>query len=266
MLRSSIVLTAVIAAASLLAGCGAGDVAGLSVAAPANAAMTAEIPAEGGKSFSSPFSDSAAQPLGGREVMKNPTIADVMAPSSSLPEMTLGRADAPVTIIKYASMTCPYCARFQKEVFPELKRQYIDTGKVRFIIREFPIGFQSGAATIALRCADPAKQFALYDKLMAQQASWVSMEVRSEPIFKVASQIGMTRARFDECRTDKAMIGELNKVKERGRSLGVIGTPNFFINGRLIKSVLTLADVKAIIDPIIAGGGASAEAPVAQKS
>ena len=261
MQRSWIVLTAMLAAvAGVVGGCGAVEVTGLTVAGDANAAMTSESAEAGGKSFSSPFSDGAAQPLGGREVMKDPTLADVMAPSSSLPEMVLGRADAPVTIIKYASMTCPYCARFQREVFPEIKRQYIDTGKVRFIIREFPIGFQSGAATIALRCAEPAKQFALYDKLMAQQASWVSMEVRSEPIFKIASQVGLTRARFDECRQDKAMIAELNKVKERGRTLGVIGTPNFFINGRLIKTVLTLSDIKAIIDPILAAG------PVAQRS
>ena len=267
MARSTLLLAATaVLTVSLLAACGASDVPGLGIAAPANAAMSTESRAEGAKSFSGPFTDGSVQPLGGREVLKNPTIADIMAPSSSLPEMTLGRADAPVTIIKYASMTCPYCARFQREVFPEIKRQYIDTGKVRFIIREFPIGFQSGAATIALRCADPGKQFALYDKLMAQQASWVSMEVRSEPIFKVAAQVGMTRERFEECRQDKAMIAELNKVKERGRTLGVIGTPNFFINGRLIKSVLTLADVKAIIDPLIAGGGATAEAPVAQKS
>jgi protein-disulfide isomerase len=106
--------------------------------------------------------------------------------------MALGRADAPVTIIKYASMTCPYCRRFQLEAFPVLKKDYIDTGKVRFIIREFPIGKQSGLATVALRCAAPDKYFALYDKLMAQQTSWVSQEVRPDPIFKVAAQVGMT--------------------------------------------------------------------------
>ena len=243
-------------AASSLGGCGGSEIAGLVGATPdSGAGLTSEISGTAGKSFSSPFAESSAQPVGGREVIKSPTVAEVMAPSSSLAEMSLGRADAPVTIIKYASMTCPYCAKFQLEVFPELKRQYIDAGKVRFIIREFPIGFQSGAATIALHCAAPDKQLALYDKLMAQQSSWVSMEVRTEPIFKVAGQVGMTRAQFDACRQNQGMIAELNKVKERGRKLGVIGTPNFFINGRLIKSVLTFSDVKAFIDPIIAEAG-----------
>ena len=108
-----------------------------------------------------------------------------------LPEMALGRKDAPVTIVQYASMTCPYCRQFQIETFPVLKREYIDTGKVRYVLRaEFPIGKQSGLATIALRCAPPDKYFALYDKLMRQQATWVSQEVRPDPIFKVAAAGG----------------------------------------------------------------------------
>ena len=85
-----------------------------------------------------------------------------------LPEMALGRKDAPVTIVQYASMTCPYCRQFQLETFPVLKREYIDTGKVRYVLRaEFPIGKQSGLATIALGAPPPDKYFALYDKLMA---------------------------------------------------------------------------------------------------
>ena len=143
-----------------------------------------------------PFSDGPSTTIGRREVMQNPSMAEVMK-VGTLPEMSLGRADAPVTIIKYASMTCPYCRRFQLETFPVLKKEYIDTGKVRFIIREFPIGKQSGLATVALRCAPPDKYFALYDKLMAQQATWVSQEVRPDPIFKVAAQVGMSRAQFD---------------------------------------------------------------------
>ena len=156
-----------------------------------------------------------------------------------LPEMSLGRKDAPVTIVQYASMTCPYCRKFQVETFPVLKREYIDTGKVRYVLRaEFPIGKQSGLATVALRCAPPDKYFALYDKLMPQQATWVSQEVRPDPIFKVAAQVGMTRAQFDSCRENRGMIDALNGIKERGRTLGIIGTPNFFVQGKLVKSVI----------------------------
>jgi protein-disulfide isomerase len=200
-----------------------------------------------------PFADATTRPPGGREVIVNPTIAEIMQPASELPEIAIGREDAPVTIIKYESLTCPHCRQFQLETFPVLKREYIDTGKVRFILREFPIGMQSGAATIAMRCAPPAKHFVLYEKFMTQQSAWVSQEVRRDPIFKIASQVGMTREQFDSCFANQAMIAALNANKERGRTLGIIGTPNFFVQGKLIKSTLDMNKIRALIDPILAG-------------
>ena len=176
-----------------------------------------------------------------------------------LPEMALGRQDAPVTIVQYASMTCPHCRRFQLETFPVLKREYIDTGKVRYVLREFPIGKQSGLATVALRCAPPGKYFALYDKLMRQQATWVSQEVRPDPILKVAAQVGMTRAQFDSCRENRAMIAALNGIKERGRTLGIIGTPNFFVAGKLVKSELGMKELRELVDAALAGRVAASQ-------
>jgi protein-disulfide isomerase len=158
-------------------------------------------------------------------------------------------------------MTCPHCRQFQIETFPVLKREYIDTGKVRYVLRaEFPIGKQSGLATIALRCATPGKYFALYDKLMRQQTSWVSQEVRPDPIFKVAAQVGMTRAQFDSCRENRGMIDALNGIKERGRTLGIIGTPNFFVQGKLVKSVIGIKEIREMVDPILAGRVAASDA------
>ncbi len=210
-----------------------------------------------------PFSEAPPAAVGRREVIANPSLAEVLKPGE-LPEMALGRPDAPVTIIKYASMTCPYCRQFQRETFPVLKREYIDTGKVRFIIREFPIGHQSGLATIALRCAPADKYFVLYDKFMVQQPAWVSQEVRPDPIFKVAAQVGMTRAQFDSCRQNRRMINALNQVKERGRTLGVIGTPNFFVDGKLVKSVIGIKEVRDMVDPIVAGRVAASSAAKAR--
>ncbi|MGE0626458.1 MAG: DsbA family protein [Hyphomicrobiaceae bacterium] len=262
--RSQIVrlTTAALAAVFSLAGCSTTGLQPVTLDGAKASNPLASGPSSGSSTLDtgfSPFGDVAATSgiAGGREVMKNPKVADIMKPVSTLSEMSLGRPDAPVTMIKYASMTCPYCRRFDLEVFPEIKRRYIDTGKMRFIIREFPIGFQSGLATVALRCASPDKYFQLYHKLMAQQASWVSQEVRPEPIFKVAAQVGLTRSQFDACRKNQKLIDGLKAIKDRGRTLGVIGTPNFFINGRLIKTVLTLQDVKDIVDPILSGGGAA---------
>lgn len=190
---------------------------------------------------------------GGREVIANPTMADVMK-VGALPDMALGRAEAPVTIVQYASLTCPFCKKFHAEVFPQLKREYIDTGKVRYILREFPIGKTSGNATIAWRCAGPAKFFDLYGKYLAQQASWVSMEVRLDPIYAVAAQSGLTRAQFDACLKDEAMINGLKWVKDRGRTLGIIGTPNFFVGTKLVKKVPTMDELRALIDAQLVGG------------
>jgi protein-disulfide isomerase len=193
--------------------------------------------------------------LGKRVVIENPTIAQVMQPGA-LPERSIGRPDAPITVIKYASMTCPYCRQFQAKTFPILKKRYIDSGKIRLILREFPIGFQSGSATIALRCVPEDKYFAAYSALMKGQPKWISQQVRREPIWNIVRKFGLSRAAFDACYQDKALIANLNTVKDRGRTLGVIGTPNFFVNGKLYKRVLTMTD----FDRAVAGGLATATA------
>lgn len=216
-------------------------------------------PTTGASEKSQPFNPFATGETssGGREVIENPSKADVML-TGTLPEMSWGRDDAPVTVIKYASLTCPHCRKFHLDVFPELKRGYIDTGKVRFILREFPIGKTSGTATVALRCAPPDKYLDLYGKYLNQQASWVSQEVRLDPIFAVAKQVGMTRAQFDECMKNQAMIDGLKWVKERGRKLGIIGTPNFFVQGKLVKSTLGMKELRDLIEPHLGTSPAAA--------
>lgn len=243
-------------AAAVLSGCSAEHP---SLAQTADAAAPA---AQSGATLDTPrfnpFANTFERARSGREIIANPTIGDIMQ-ASDLPEMALGRPDAPVTIVEYASLSCPYSRRFHLETFPILKREYIDTGKVRFILREFPIGKQSGLATIALRCGRPDKYFALFDRFMTQQLSWVSQELRPDPILQVAAQVGVSRAQFDGCRQDQRLIARLTWIKERGRKLGVIGTPNFFIQGRLVKSVVGIKEIREIVDPmLVARTGASA--------
>jgi protein-disulfide isomerase len=217
-----------------------------------DAVKTAEETAQSGSGLVHPFSDPSDRDTGGRQVIEAPTLAQVLEPGP-LPEIVIGRADAPVTMVEFTSLTCPHCAKFHKEVYPEFKREYLDTGKVRLILREFPIGRTSGMATIIMRCAKPEKQVELIGKFFDQQSTWVSQEVRLDPIFAVAKQVGMTRAEFDACSQNQSIIEALKAIKERGRKLGIIGTPNFFIQEKRIKSTLTMADIRAEVDPLLAG-------------
>lgn len=242
---------AALAAALALAGCGAESSALLTGAATTRDQAGVETGTTPDKPAFNPFSDRTENDTPAREVMLNPSKAEVLKPGP-LPEFALGRANAPVTIIKYMSLTCQYCRRFQAEVFPILKREYIDTGKVRFILREFPIGKTSGNATIALRCAPMDKYLTLYEKFLTQQATWVSQEVRPDVIFKVASQVGLTRDQFDACLKDQKLIESLKQVKDRGRTLGIIGTPNFYFDEKLVKKVIGIKELREILDPMLA--------------
>ena len=176
-----------------------------------------------------------------------PPNAELMAPGP-LGERVLGKPNAPVTVIEYVSLTCPHCANFHKTVFPRVKKEYIDTGKVRFIVREFPIGRSAGNAAIANRCAPEDKYFYLLGQYLSRQREWVSQEVRLDAIYAVAKSSGMTRETFDKCLSNQNIIDGLNEVKQRGRQFGVIGTPSFFINGRKAQGEVTFEEIKGMIE------------------
>jgi protein-disulfide isomerase len=176
-----------------------------------------------------------------------PPQAELMAPGP-LGERVLGKPNAPVTVIEYVSLTCPHCANFHKHLFPRFKQEFIDTGKVRYIVREFPIGHTAGHAAIVNRCAPEDKYFFLLNQFLTRQSEWVSQDVRPDAIYAVAKASGMSRETFDKCLSNQVIIDGLTEVKQRGRQFNVIGTPTFFINGRKAQGEVTYDEIKAMIE------------------
>ena len=138
---------------------------------------------------------------------------------------------------------------YHANVFPKVKRQYVDTGKVRYIVREFPIGRTAGTAALATRCAPRSKHLALTEAYLARQSEWVSQEIRHDAIYGVAKSSGMSRAEFDKCITNQTIIDGLTEVKQRGRKYGVIGTPTLYINGQKLQGTVTFEEVRTLIEP-----------------
>ncbi|HZL31974.1 MAG TPA: DsbA family protein [Pseudolabrys sp.] len=184
---------------------------------------------------------------------------ELMAPEA-LPDMAIGDPKAKVTIIEYASMTCPHCAHFQETTFPDIKKKYIDTGKVRYIFREFPLDTLAAAAFMLARCSatsgattDPNKYFVLVDTLFRQQRTW-AVETPLPPLLALAKQAGFTEKTFNECLANQKLLDGIEKVRQRAvDKFKVNSTPSFFINGELVSGALTTEDMAKKIDAYLKG-------------
>ena len=172
-------------------------------------------------------------------------IADAMAQGAtdvakpvSLPDMALGPANAPITITEFASMTCPHCAAFNADVFPKIKAAYIDTGKIRYVFREFPLDIKAAAGSMLSRCIakeDAGKYFAVTDMLFKQQGDWV-MKNTTETLSRIGKQAGLSQQAIDDCLKDQALLDKIAAdQKFANEVLKVNSTPTFFINGEMIK-------------------------------
>jgi protein-disulfide isomerase len=161
-----------------------------------------------------------------------------------LPELVLGNADAPITVVEYASMTCGHCAAFHNKVFPALKEKYVDTGKVRFIMREFPLDSLAAAASMLARCAGEGKTFPLISVFFAKQDEWAFVRGDPKPeLLKIAKQAGFTQESFEKCLTDQKLLDEIAAVRSRASdTFGVSSTPTFFVNGKKLNGGGSLDD------------------------
>ena len=226
---------AAVPAVAMLAACSdsgeeakAADVKPAAPAAPATAATPAAVKAP--------------------EAQGTVDMAELLKPGA-LPDKQLGKDDAKVTIVEYASMTCPHCAHFAETTFPELKTKYIDTGKARYILREFPFDPSAEAGFMLARCAKD-NYFPMVDVLFRQQANWVGVSNTKDALLQISKLAGFTQESFEACLTDQKLLDDVRAVQKRGADeFKVDSTPTFFINGKTYKGAMSIEEMSAIIDP-----------------
>jgi protein-disulfide isomerase len=166
-------------------------------------------------------------------------------------EMAMGPDTAKVTVIEYASASCPHCASFYKETFPALKSEYIDTGKIRFVFREFPHNQPGLAAFMLARCAPKEKYFPMVDMFFQQQEQWLANP--KDGLFKIAQLAGFTQATFDACLKNEQVAKGIIAVRDdASNKFGVEGIPTFFVNGKKLDAGSTIEDFRKVIDPLLA--------------
>jgi protein-disulfide isomerase len=177
---------------------------------------------------------------------------DLMTPGP-LGDNALGMDNAPVTIVEYASMTCPHCANFHETTYQELKKRYIDTGKVRFIFREFPLDTVAATASMLARCADKDKFFPMVEVLFNQQNKWAVGPPASPlpPLLAIAKQAGFTEESFNACIKDQKVLDGIKWSYDRASQLGVQSTPSFFINGKLYPGGMSIEQLEKLMAPYL---------------
>jgi protein-disulfide isomerase len=148
-------------------------------------------------------------------------------------------------------MTCPHCAHFNDTTFPDLKKKYIDTGKVRYILREFPFDPRAEAGFMLARCAGD-NYFPMVDVLFKQQEQWAAGNNTKDALLQISRLAGFTQESFNACLTDQKLLDQVRAVQKRGADeFKVDSTPTFFINGKTYKGAMSIAEMSAIIDPLL---------------
>ncbi len=181
--------------------------------------------------------------------------ADKLLAPGPLPDLWLGASGAPVTMIEYASMTCTHCAAFHAETWPTLKAKYVDTGKVHFVLREFPLDPLATAAFMLARSAGDDKRNAVVDLLFDQQKNWAFVDKPVEALAATVKQAGITQAQFETCLKDQKLYDQVNQVRDTAaKAFTVDATPTFYINGTKHPGEISVDELDKLLGPLLPKG------------
>ena len=176
-------------------------------------------------------------------------MAELLKPPA-LGDMALGADEgAKVTVVEYASATCPHCAAFHKDVWPQFKKEYVDTKKVRFIFREFPTNDAALAAFMLARAAPKESYFPMIDVFFDTLETWAQNP--RDGLLNIAKQAGFTEAKFEETLKNEQLAKGIMEISNAGQKFGVTGTPAFFINGEIFQGERSFEEFKKVIDPLL---------------
>lgn len=191
----------------------------------------------------------------------NPALAEekrdkgkaMLEAASPLGDRVLGKADAPVVLIEYASATCPHCAEFHETLLPQIKAEYVDTGKVKFVFREFPLDNNALAVFMLVRCLPEDKFFATTDVIFKRQQLWAKAPNPGDEITKIMTEMGMDKTTFEACLKNEGMAKAMVEYsKNSAMDFGIKGTPALFVNGVYVDGHKDMNDVKKALDTAIA--------------
>lgn len=221
---------------------------------PASQAIVAQAQAPAAAPETAPATGSPAAATAAPEIPASEGEIDIekLMSELALPDVVQGDPNAPITIVEYASMTCDHCAAFHNTTYPVIKKDYIDTGKAKLIIREFPFDPRAMAAFMLARCAPNGNREAMISVLFQKGEEWSHSENASEQLLAISKLAGFTETSFKACLADKDLQDKIVKTKERGQfQMGVDSTPTFFINGKKYRGALKPEQMSAVLDSML---------------
>lgn len=172
----------------------------------------------------------------------------VLIPAQAAAEPAMGSPTAPVTLVKYGSLTCGHCVRFHRDVIPALQQKYIDTGRVRYIFRDYPTGAKATRGAVAARCVSSEAYYSTLHSLFLSVGQWSRASDVDAALEQEVAELGLSTAEFRECLKDPASEAAVVQSRRQGaHEFGVLGTPTFLINGQIVRGTRTLEQMEALI-------------------